>query len=360
MRHGLLRPAFLLLCLTAAPNGSAGEPPALDTFRWPDLPVPLANAAVARTGDMDSGGLAVFVGLSEGKTWKDLPDAAWLLAAPGADWQRIDDVPGGPGRLAATAERVGDTIYLFGGYTVAGDGSETSLPASLAFSPETKAFRELAPMPVPVDDALSFVYRDRFIYLVSGWHDTANVNLVQVYDTRTDTWDQATPYPGAPVFGHAGGIVDDTFVVFGGVRLDVTENGDRKFRTAGRAWRGRIDGDDPSRIHWRPLPEPPVEARYRIASTGTQRGGARILFAGGSATAYNYDGIGYDGSPAVPEADVFAWFFECGCWQQIGRLPDPVMDHRALIEVRDGFLMPGGLSSDRKVTRKVTGFRLPR
>ena len=30
-------------------------------------------------------------------------------------------------------------------------------------------------MPVPVDDAIAGVYREQFIYLVSGWHDSDNV-----------------------------------------------------------------------------------------------------------------------------------------------------------------------------------------
>lgn len=27
-------------------------------------------------------------------------------------------------------------------------------------------------MPVPVDDSVALVYRDRYVYLVSGWHET--------------------------------------------------------------------------------------------------------------------------------------------------------------------------------------------
>ena len=51
---------------------------------------------------------------------------------------------------------------------------------------------------MPVEDAVLLVYLDRYIYLVSGWHDLGNVNLVQVLDTANGTWQQATPWPGAP------------------------------------------------------------------------------------------------------------------------------------------------------------------
>ena len=39
-------------------------------------------------------------------------------------------------------------------------------------------------MPVPVDDSVALSYKERYIYLISGWHNDGNVNLVQVYDTK--------------------------------------------------------------------------------------------------------------------------------------------------------------------------------
>ena len=60
---------------------------------------------------------------------------------------------------------------------------------------------------MPVDDTVSGVWRDRLIFLVSGWSVDANVDAVQVYDPALNRWMRATPVPGIPVFGHAGGIV---------------------------------------------------------------------------------------------------------------------------------------------------------
>ena len=62
-----------------------------------------------------------------------------------------------------------------------------------AFDPLGGEFKERASMPVPVDDAIAVVYQDRYIYLISGWHDFGNVNLVQQYDVIADSWSQATP-----------------------------------------------------------------------------------------------------------------------------------------------------------------------
>ena len=69
--------------------------------------------------------------------------------------------------------------------------------------PSIRAQREFearTAMPVPVDDAVAVTYADRFIYLISGWHDLGNVNLVQRYDTETDTWDPGNADAGARCF----------------------------------------------------------------------------------------------------------------------------------------------------------------
>lgn len=79
-------------------------------------------------------------------------------------------------------------VYIFGGYTVAADHSEHSIASVHRLDPADNTYTELTPMPVPVDDTLALVYRDRYVYLVSGWHETGNVNLVQLYDTETDIW----------------------------------------------------------------------------------------------------------------------------------------------------------------------------
>ncbi len=100
--------------------------------------------------------------------------------------------------------------WLFGGYTVAVDGSEKSIPGVYRIRPGESQLQWLTDMPVPVEDSVMLVYQDRYIYLVSGWHDLGNVNLVQVLDTKTLQWAQATPWPGAPVFGHSGGISEGT------------------------------------------------------------------------------------------------------------------------------------------------------
>jgi len=302
-----------------------------------DLPFPISNNAVAAlVVDGDSGLVDYysFMGLTSGKTWRDVSAAAWWLPAEGDNWQSLPDVPGsasGRGRLAAVAVAAAGSVWLFGGYSVAADGSETS--SALVYQVNARrqpVYQRSAPMPVPVDDTLALVYRDRYIYLISGWHDLGNVNLVQVFDTKTRAWSQATPYPGTPVFGHAGGMVDGEMLTCGGVALNYPADGRREFRMSKECWRGHIGSDDHRRIDWQPIAAMPGPARYRAAATA-DAGRDLIIFFAGSARAYNFNAIGYDGVPAVPLDSAVSFDLASGAWRCHRRLQLASMDHRGLL-----------------------------
>jgi N-acetylneuraminic acid mutarotase len=88
-------------------------------------------------------------------------------------------------RVATVATAINDVAYVFGGYTVVEDHSEMSVPDVYAYHVLEDKFKALAPMPVPFDDSIALPYQNCFIYLISGWHNDDNVNLVQLYDTKT-------------------------------------------------------------------------------------------------------------------------------------------------------------------------------
>jgi len=330
-----------------------------------DLPVALSNNAVAALladPDGDSGQVDVysFMGLGSGKTWRAVSASGWWLPAGSSHWQRLPPVPDSAagddakqrGRLAAVAVAAADAVWLFGGYHVAADGSEVSSPDVYQINARRQpVYRRSTPMPIPVDDTLALVYRDRYIYLISGWHDLGNVNLVQLFDTRTQSWTQATPYPGTPVFGHAGGMLDGDMLVCGGVALDHPASGKRSFRTSPECWRGRIDADDHRRIDWHPAVAMPGLPRYRAAAAAdVQRG--LIVFAAGSARAYNYNGIGYDGMPATPLDSVVSFSLARQQWQCHARLQTASMDHRGLLLAADTgeLIRIGGMHAGQQVS----------
>lgn len=357
MPYGVL--CFLALGVLCGCLATPAEAPDLRSFALAELPRPVTNNAVAGVQHNNRVLLFSFLGLGAGKTWRDTRSEAWMLelhhnkskaAFVAERWARIPDVPGPFGRLASTAVSIKDKVYVFGGYTVAEDGSEKSVPLVHMFDPATYSYTELKPMPVPVDDTVSLVYENRYVYLISGWHDTDNVHDVQVYDAHKNNWFSASAFPGPAVFGHAGGIVDNKMLVCDGVKVLAPPGGKRKFVASPVCYVGVIDIDHPEIINWKPVAHYPDASRYRMAAGAA---GGRIYLAGGSDNPYNYDGIGYDGVASKPSAAVYAYDLEGDVWSRARDLPFVSMDHRGLIRLMDGFALPGGMGEAGKVLSRV-------
>jgi len=325
------------------------------------MPLAVGNNAVAQVDTAEGPRMYSFLGLGPGRTHADITRAALEYDLGLARWTRLDDVPVERGRLAATAAAAQGAVFLFGGYTVDPDGHEVSTPDVLRFEPATRSWRTVAPMPTPVDDSVALVLADRWIYLVSGWHQDRNVDRVQVYDAREDRWSQATPYPGTPVFGHAGALAMDVdgggarLLICDGVRLDVVA-GKRTFTASAECWRGEIETARPERIAWEAAPPHPGPPRYRMGAVADPQG-ARLLFVGGSENPYNYDGIGYDGRPSEPSARAQAYDLSGRRWQELPPLPEATMDHRGLL-ARDGaYWLLGGMRAGQRVDAGVVVYR---
>ena len=328
-----------------------------DVELLPSVPEAVSNNAVALRERAGGAELLSFNGISKGRTWRDTHTRAFALDLSQGQWRAIPHVPVDDGRLASVAVNVGGTVWLIGGYTVAADGSEVSTPEVFRLDPDTTLLQLAGEMPVPVDDMTAFAYRDRWIYLVSGWHDLGNVNLVQVLDTQTMEWSQATPYPGAPVFGHAGGLSGDSILVCGGVRIEYPQDATaRKFLPSEHCWRGSIDPENHRRIQWRSVAHHPGPARYRAAATADDRG--RVVFAGGSDNPYNFDGIGYNGEPSEPLATVLAYDFANDAWREVTGLEVSTMDHRGLLFHGGWYYLVGGMKRGQQVTDRVVRFQI--
>ncbi|AMN12300.1 galactose oxidase [Alteromonas macleodii] len=367
-----LRPLALRIFQSAAPRlsfmvaafiiaSAASVSATAAPIALPALPEPVSNNAVASVTIEDTQYVFSFMGLGKGKTHKDVHNRAWQLPIDSKDkplqWQDLPPVPSSlalKGRLASVAVGVNDSVYIFGGYTVDEDHNEISTPDVYKYAPVTGEYTLLTPMPVPVDDATALVYQDRYVYLVSGWHNDGNVNLVQVYDTQTGQWQQASPFLGNPVFGQAGGIVNNTMVICDGVSVTPHSDKRRSFAAETACFKGVIDKQNPFKIDWRTLDHPTGAARYRMAAAGNEATN-KIYFVGGSTNPYNYNGIGYNGEPST--ADDAIWTFDIaeGTWViSKTEAEAPTMDHRGLINVNGSWVTIGGMLGVQLVTRKVT------
>jgi len=323
------------------------------------LPMPVSNNAVTTVDVEDRQFVVSFAGLGSGRGQSDTLSMTLVLDSESGRWRESAPLPGGVGRLASVAASVGRLAYVFGGYTVAPDGSEASLPYVHAFDPVREEFTGLSPMPVPVDDAVAVTYMDRFVYLISGWHDLGNVNLVQRYDVVSDTWVQATPIPGNSVFGHAGGIVGNRIVYCDGVAVRHFADRSRDFVANDECFLGIIDSEDSRRIDWRRVPSHPGLPRYRMASAGIGSLTA-VVFIGGSENPYNYNGIGYDGEPSEPVGGALLFDLHSLSWRELTLFGPATMDHRGLVPYRDHWLTVGGMLAGQEVTDQVITHRFGR
>ncbi len=321
------------------------------------LPIAVANNALAGLEIDGTPHLFSFSGLGAGKTHSDITSAAFSVDLRAGTVTRLADVPGGKDRLASVAVGLDDRIFIFGGYTVAEDGSEVSTPEVYAFNPDDGNYQRRADMPTPVDDTVAFAYANRYIYLVSGWHNDGNVTDVQVFDTWEDRWFPATEYPGTPVFGHAGGIVGNTIVIADGVGIVGAADGRRGFALVGEAYKGTINPADPSDITWEAVSPHPGAPLYRMAAVGSEADGV-VVFAGGSDNPYNFDGIGYDGEPSEPTARGFAFDPTTDEWVAFAAKPLATMDHRGLVAFDGVFHTIGGMVAGQTVTSRISAFTL--
>ena len=111
-----------------------------------------------------------------------------------------------------------------------------------------------------------------------------------------------------------------------------------------------MDPEAPEEIEWRPLPEHPDPALYRAAGGAL---GGLALFVGGTETPYNYDGEGYDGTPAEPIRQALAWVPATRSWRLLFAPPVASMDHRSLGVALGGVFLVGGMEEGREVSNKV-------
>ncbi len=322
----------------------------------PEMPEAVSNNAVAQVSTEQDDYLISFMGIGSGKTVKDVHNKVWSYRIGDKNWLERSAVPSSSllrGRLASVAVGIKDKAYIFGGYTVADDHSEKSSPDNFTYDIVRDQYHPIATTPVPVDDAVALVYQQQYIYIVSGWHNDGNVNLVQVYDVLKNTWQQASPFPGEPVFGHAGGIIDNKILVCDGVGIKSAVQKRRTFTSVPACYLGTISPNQITKIDWRKIAHPTGVARYRMAATGVKTADEFILFAGGSDNPYNFNGIGYNDKPSNPNNDLWVYKLAQEKWHIISNGPN-TMDHRGMLNVEnDSLLILGGMRMQQRVSNRV-------
>ena len=311
------------------------------------MPAAVTGNAVAA----HKGGLEIYslMGIGPKKTWDDITNKVYVFHLVGAKWSEERPVPGVAGRLGASAIGARSQIFLFGGYVMDGQGNEMIVPDVNSYVPGDRRWYRGADIPVAVDSAVIGVNQNRYIYLVGGRSKDGPVNLVQVYDAEKNIWSQATPFPGAPVFGHAGGLADDAIVFVDGAKKNPAEGS--PYVTSDECWLGKVDRKDPTRIVWSKISPHPGAARFGIVA-GVEKN--RVTFSGGSASFHNFKGMDSAGKPIELSPVTFEYDVHGNRWDTIA---DDTFDVRSdthgIASTPIGQLIVGGLVSNTAVSARV-------
>lgn len=339
---------FLLLLLLLPVMGCDGrsKKATVSAFRQ-NMPLALTNTAMTGYEHDTLKQLYVFGGLGAQKTYSDITLRSFCYDISENKWEEIDPLPDTLGKIAAAASRIGDKIYIAGGYHVYEDGHERSSNRLHIYDPLTESYLEDAsPIPVAIDDHVQAVYRDSLLYLISGWHDTANVNIVQIYDPAHNLWVEGTPLPHSPgsyVFGASGLIAGDTIYMAGGAGNRV----EKDFSVQGYFTKGYINPSDPSGITWTQMTYPHA-AVYRSA---VLLSGNRVIWVGGASDSYNYSGISYKGIPVSPRTDILVYDIGSGKLSVEKGFLNEVMDLRGAAIFNNGkTYLAGGMLEDQTVS----------
>ncbi len=286
-----MRYVYLYLCLLSSLSLSAQSwqitPKAL-------LPEPVTNNAVVEGFVNGVPHVYTFGGIDSTKLYSGIHLRSYRYNVQTDVWDTLPPLPDTLGKIAASASRVKDKLYIIGGYHVFANGGEASSDKVHIFDPTSNSYlADGAPIPVAIDDQVQAVWRDSLIYVVTGWSDVANVPNVQIYNPSNNTWQGGTNVPNNNIyksFGASGAIVGDTLYYFGGASMSGSFNIQSNFR------RGIIDPNNPSQITWSNF-NWGGQRGYRMAATLSY---GKIYWLGGSNKTYNYNGLAYDGTGGVP------------------------------------------------------------
>ena len=321
-----------------------------DQKKIPPMPAAVSGNAIASLTD----GLELFsiMGVGPKKAWDDVTNQVYVMDLARARWSEGRTVPGVVGRVGSAAAGAKGVVVLMGGYVIDAQGGELTVSDVNVYEPAHRRWSRGQDIPVPVDSAVTGVTHDRFVYLIGGRSATGPVNNVQVYDVEKNSWTQATPFPGTPVFGLAGGVADGTIVVVDGAQTGTP--GGPRYVPCEQAWLGKIDHKVPTKIEWSKLPPHPGPGRFALAGGGSDRD-HRVFFSGGTATPHDYKGAAYDGQPAAVSEVTFSYDLHAHKWETISETTyDPRADSRGILMTPIGPLVLGGMVKNLAVTARVT------
>jgi len=309
-----------------------------------DMPEPVTNNAVATDGSY----VYSFMGIDSTKLYSGIHLKAFRYDIASNIWDTIPSVPDNLSRIAASASAINGKIYIIGGYHVYSNLSEVSSNKVFIYDPDSNSYTSGANITIATDDQIQSVWQDSIIYVISGWSNSGNINVVQIYDPALDSWSMGTPLPAGldyEAFGASGVIIDNTIYYAGGVTDTWVFSMIPKLRT------GVIDPLNPATISWSILDD---------SLGGLYRSGAGVfndepIWFGGADKAYNFDGIDYASSLGVePLNRVTTYHPLLSSFTESSGTIVPIMDMRGIVKIdTNKFIIAGGMGPGQTVSDKT-------
>ncbi len=313
------------------------------------LPDRVANNAVVEGFVNDVPYLFSFGGIDSTKIFSGIHLKSYRYNIETGISESIADLPDSRGKIASAASRIGNIIYISGGYNVFSNNSETSNDKMHRYDINNNNFLEDgADIPKATDDHVQVVWKDSLIFLITGWSNTANIRNVQIYNPSMDIWTEGTTLPNNNTyksFGASGSIIGNTIYYYGGATSGTG------FGVQNQLRKGIINPEDPTQIEWSISTPDSQTIGYRMASTVINN---KVHWIGGSENSYNFDGIAYDGSGGVPPSFRDLYFDDsANQWNEQAAEGIP-MDLRGIASINDTLkFIAGGMLENQHVTNKI-------
>lgn len=309
----------------------------------------VSNNAVCEGFIAQSPYLFSFGGIDSTKRFSGIHQRSFRYNIETGESISIPSLPDGRGKIASAASRIGNIIYITGGYYVNSNGTEESSDKLHRYDILSNEYlSDGSPIPVPTDDHVQVVWQDSLLYLITGWNDSTNIPDVQIYNPSNDTWLEGEAVPNInndyKSFGASGVILKDTIFYFGGAASIFG------FPIQNDLRKGVIDPSDPTQINWSVSTPDPLIVGYRMAATTV---GTELHWIGGSERTYNFDGIAYNGTGGVATANRDLFSTDGKVWEEeiVELLP---MDLRGIAVINDTLqYLAGGMIENQRVTNKV-------
>lgn len=309
------------------------------------LPIPTSNNAVTEAVYGNNKYVYSFGGIGENLTQSEIHKRVFKYDVSQDSWSEMAPIPDSTGKIASGASFVKGKIYLFGGYHVEANGTETSSNKVHIYNPQTDVFEsDGSPIPTPIDDHVQAVWRDSLIYVITGWSNTGNVPDVQIYNPTSNSWMMGTSTPNTAnykSFGASGYILKDTIYYFGGAK-DVPT-----FEATNVLRKGVIDKNDPSQIDWSIVNSNNGETLYRSACSGHNK---TIFWIGGSKEAYNFNAKAYyTNKPVKPNFRTVELDLKNKTQSSVYSSQTQAMDLRGIAKLGGGnWIIAGGIDTLQK------------